>query len=127
MTVVLVLLGGAAGAILRYLLDRWVQRWHDSPFPWGTLAANVLGSLVLGVLAGGALLGATRDGVQALLGVGLCGALTTFSTFGYETVALFSEGARLYSVANVVVSVLAGLGAGACGMLVAAAFWGAAP
>jgi len=122
-TTVLVLLGGAVGANLRYLLDRWVQRWHDSPFPWGTLAANVLGSLVLGFLAGAALFGVGSDGVRALLGVGLCGALTTFSTFGYETIGLFSEGARLYSVANVVISVLAGLGAASCGMLTAAAVW----
>ena len=123
MTTLLVLLGGAAGANLRYLLDRRVQRWHDSPFPWGTLAVNVLGSLVMGFLAGAALFGVGTDGVRALLGVGLCGALTTFSTFSYETIRLFSGGARLYAVVNVLVSVLAGLAAAAGGMLAAAAIW----
>lgn len=123
MTVLLVMLGGAVGATGRYLLDRRVQRWHDSPFPWGTLAVNVIGSLVLGVLAGAAMYDVESGAVNALVGVGLCGAMTTYSTFGYETVRLFADGARLYAVANVVTSVLAGLGAVGCGLLLAAAVW----
>jgi CrcB protein len=123
-TTLLVVVGGAAGANLRYLLDRRVQRWHDSAFPWGTLTVNVLGCLVLGLLTGAARHGAAGHAALALLGTGLCGALTTYSTFGYETIMLFSRGARLYSVANVVISVLAGLGATGCGLLAAAAVWG---
>ncbi len=123
MTALLVAVGGAVGAVLRYLLDGWVQRRHDSPFPWGTLTVNVIGSLVLGVLAGAAIYGHGPAELQATLGVGLCGALTTFSTFGYDTARLFSERAPLYAVANVSVSVLAGLGAAAAGMLLAAAVW----
>jgi CrcB protein len=92
-TVLLVLLGGMAGAPARYLADRAVQARHDSVFPWGTFAVNMAGSLVLGFL-----LGAQRHlGLPAsavlLLGTGFCGGLTTFSTFGYETVRLVEDGA----------------------------------
>jgi len=118
-TWVFVGLGGAAGSILRYLTDRRVQRWHDSVFPWGTLTVNVVGSLLLGFLSGWAL----RDGLHALLAVGFCGGLTTFSTFGYETVRLFLEKTRLYAVLNVVVTTLAGLASGALGLILAARLW----
>lgn len=123
MTVLLVLLGGAGGAVLRYLIDQRVQRSHDSAFPWGTLTVNLTGSAVLGVLAGWALAGGRPDAVQSLVGVGLCGSLTTFSTFGYETVRLLTERARLYAVANIVVTVLAGFGAGAVGVVLGVALW----
>lgn len=123
MTVLLVAAGGAAGAVLRYLTDRRIQGRHDSVFPWGTFAANALGSLVLAFLAGLALFGSGNriPALQALVGTGFCGALTTYSTFGYETVRLFSGGARLFAVVNVVATVLAGLGAGALGFALAAA------
>ncbi|MFD4470009.1 fluoride efflux transporter CrcB [Rhodococcus sp. NPDC058505] len=111
--VLLVLLGGAIGAPARYLLDRAVQSRHDSAFPWGTLCVNVIGSLILGVLAGAAT--AHDSALWTLLGTGFCGALTTFSTFGYETVRLFEDRARLYAVVNVVVTVVAGVGAAAVG------------
>ena len=125
MTVLWVALGGAVGADLRYLLDRWVQRRLGSRFPCGTLLVNVLGSLILGFLAGAALRGVRADELQAALGVGLCGALTTFSAFGYQTVTLFAEGARWQAVANVMISVVAGLAAAACGLVAANAIWAA--
>lgn len=103
MTVMLVVIGAMIGAPLRYVIDRTVTR--DSLFPWGTLTVNVVGSFVLGFLAAAA----TASDLFALLGTGLCGALTTYSTFGYETVRLLQDGARLHAVSNVVVSVLAGL------------------
>lgn len=109
MTALLVFLGGMAGAPLRYLTDRLVQSRHDSHFPWGTLAVNVLGCLVLGALAGAGT--ALPDPVLALAGTGLCGALTTYSTFGYETLRLIERGAYFYAAANVTLSVIAGLGA----------------
>jgi len=56
---------------------------------------------------------------MAAVGTGFCGALTTYSTFGYETVRLAQDGARFYAVANVVASVVAGLGAGVVGMALA--------
>ncbi|WP_280270289.1 fluoride efflux transporter CrcB [Nocardia wallacei] len=107
MTVILVVLGAMIGAPLRYLTDRAVQSRHDSAFPWGTFLVNLTGCLILGGLAGAAV----STPVFALLGTGFCGALTTYSTFGYETVRLTEERAYLYAALNVVVSVVAGLGA----------------
>ncbi|MEU8384241.1 fluoride efflux transporter CrcB [Streptosporangium sp. NPDC048865] len=106
-----VLLGGAVGAPLRYLTDRAVQARHDTVFPWGTFTVNVTGSLILGLLTGAALSGAVGPGVQLLLGTGFCGALTTYSTFSYETLRLAETGAILFAVLNVVASIVAGLGA----------------
>ncbi|MFI6319781.1 fluoride efflux transporter CrcB [Nonomuraea sp. NPDC050556] len=117
MTALLVALGAAVGAPLRYLTDRAVQARHDSLFPWGTFLVNVAGSFVLGLLVGLPV----PDGVSALLGTGFCGALTTYSTFGYETVRLAREGARLYALLNALTSVGVGLGAAWCGMLAAGA------
>ena len=109
MTVAMVLLGGAIGAPLRYLTDLWVQSHHDGVFPWGTLIVNMVGSLVLGVTAG--LVGGTASPwVFALVGTGLCGALTTFSTFSYETVRLVEEGSVGRATANGVASVVLALG-----------------
>jgi CrcB protein len=123
MTLLLVALGAAVGAPLRYLVDRAVQARHDSVFPWGTFAVNVAGSYVLGVLVGGASRHGVPGGVVALLGTGLCGALTTYSTFGYETIRLLEERARQYAVLNAGASVVAGLGAAFCGIATAAAIW----
>ncbi|GAA2815884.1 fluoride efflux transporter CrcB [Saccharopolyspora taberi] len=123
MTFALVALGGAIGACVRFSVDRWVQGRHDTAFPWGTMTVNVIGSLILGFLTGTALFGVSWPVVQTLVGVGFCGALTTYSTFGYETVRLFFEGARWYSVVNVVATVLAGVGAGVLGVVFAAGVW----
>ncbi|AJZ85672.1 MULTISPECIES: fluoride efflux transporter CrcB [Streptomyces] len=120
----LVIAGGMVGAPLRYLTDRAVQARHDSVFPWGTFMVNVVGSLVLGLLTGAAAEGAASQRVQLLLGTGLCGALTTYSTFSYETLRLAEEGARLFAVANVVLSVVAGVGAAFAGAALAHAIWG---
>jgi CrcB protein len=116
-TVLLVALGAAIGAPLRYLTDRAIQSRHDSVFPWGTLTVNVAGSLLLGFVTGLP----ADPGVAALGGTGFCGALTTYSTFSYETLRLVQDGARFYAVINVVASVVAGLGAAYAGLLLAQA------
>jgi CrcB protein len=123
-TLLLIALGAGIGAPLRYLTDRAVQSRHDSLFPWGTFSVNVVGSLILGTLAGGASTGAVPGSAMALLGTGLCGALTTYSTFGYETLRLTEDGARIYAALNSAVSVVAGLGAAFLGWSLAAAIWG---
>jgi CrcB protein len=88
MTLLLVLLGGGLGAPSRYLLDRWVQSRHRFQFPWGTLLVNLIGCLLLGVIADGLAHRGWSDNVYALLGTGFCGGLTTFSTFSVEAVEL---------------------------------------
>ncbi|GAA2673999.1 fluoride efflux transporter CrcB [Streptomyces lunalinharesii] len=123
MTWALVVLGAMVGAPLRYLTDRSVQRRHDTVFPWGTFTVNVVGSLVLGLLTGAVAAGAASPHVQLLLGTGLCGALTTYSTFSYETLRLSEDGAGLLAVANVVGSIAAGLGAAFVGGALARAVW----
>jgi len=120
----LVVAGAMVGAPLRYLTDRAVQSRHDSVFPWGTFVVNVTGSLILGLLTGAVAEGAAGSSLQLLLGTGLCGALTTYSTFSYETLRLTETGAGLYAAANVVASVTAGLGAAFAGVSVARALWG---
>lgn len=89
--VLAVALGGAIGAPLRYLLDLWVTRRVAGPgdvraFPWGLLVVNVLGSLVAGVVVT-----VTTGDLRTLLLVGLCGAFTTFSGYGWETTRLWRE------------------------------------
>lgn len=120
----LVIAGAAVGAPLRYVTDRAVQSRHDSVFPWGTFLVNVAGCLVLGLVTGAALAGAASSRLQLLLGTGLCGALTTYSTFSYETMRLSEEGAKLYALANVLASVTASLGAAFAGVALAEALWG---
>jgi CrcB protein len=122
-TALLVMLGAAVGAPLRYLADRAVQARHDSVFPWGTFTVNVTGSFILGILIRGTAVHEVPGSIGALLGTGLCGALTTYSTFGYETVRLLEERVRAYAVLNVAASIVAGLGAAFCGIAVAEALW----
>jgi CrcB protein len=116
-TVLLVALGAAVGAPLRYLTDRFVQARHSSGFPWGTLTVNAAGSLLLGFLLGLPV----ESWLAALLGTGFCGALTTYSTFSFETLRLAREGERFLAGAYAIGSVLAGLGAASVGFLLAAA------
>ncbi|MFD0354068.1 fluoride efflux transporter FluC [Streptomyces sp. NPDC127110] len=115
----LVVAGAVVGAPLRYLTDRAVQARHDSVFPWGTFVVNAAACLLLGVLAGAALAGAGSSRVDLLLGTGLCGALSTYSTFSYETLRLAERGWRFLAAANVAASVLVGLGAVTLGSQVA--------
>ena len=123
MSLLLVIAGAAVGAPLRYLTDRALQSRHDTVFPWGTFAVNVFGSLVLGVVTGAVLAGGAPSEVQLAVGTGFCGALTTYSTFSYETLRLLEGDARLFAAANVVASIVAGLGAAFLGVATGNALW----
>lgn len=117
MSVVLVLLGGAVGAPLRYLADRYVSARHDSVLPWGTFAVNIAGSFLLGLVASLVVNHAAPDWVLTLVGTGFCGAFTTYSTFGYETVRLVEDGSWRQAAVNVVGSVSVAFVACAAGWL----------
>jgi CrcB protein len=110
-TWLLVALGAAVGAPARYLTDRAVQRRVPGNRPWGTITVNVAGSLVLGVVASTA----AGGGWAALVGTGFCGALTTYSTFGYETVKLAASDDAWGAALNVGISMVAGIAAAALG------------
>ncbi|HYO84920.1 MAG TPA: fluoride efflux transporter CrcB [Dermatophilaceae bacterium] len=123
MSLLLVITGAAIGAPLRYLTDRAVQSRHDTVFPWGTFAVNVFGSLILSLVTGAVTAGGASPQVQLALGTGFCGALTTYSTFSYETLRLVEDDARLFAAANLVASIVAGVGAAFLGVAISQAVW----
>jgi fluoride exporter len=119
----LVVAGAAIGAPLRYLSDRAIQVRHDTVFPWGTFTVNVIGSLILGIITGAITAGGASPQVQLAMGTGFCGALTTYSTFSYETLRLLEDDARLFAATNVAASIVVGLGAAFLGVAISQAIW----
>lgn len=106
-------LGGFFGAVLRYAVSDFVQNWSKvTHFPFGTLAVNLLGCLLIGALAQ---LGEARDifspEATSLIFLGFLGAFTTFSTFSSDSVNLMRNGQSLLSYVNIGTSVVLGLAA----------------
>lgn len=102
--------GGAVGAVARHLDSNQVTAWFGDGFPWGILAANVAGSVAMGILVEtSALFWSSSQGMRGFLMVGVLGAFTTFSTFSLQTLLLYERGqmalAGLYIVASVVLAV----------------------
>lgn len=110
MPIVLIALGGAAGAVARYAVDGWVSERLAGAFPWGTLVVNLSGSLVLGLLVA---LAIERDVLPADIRgpvlIGFLGAYTTFSTLMLESWRLVEDGAIGLAAVNVVGSSILGL------------------
>ena len=89
--------GGAIGAILRYLVATLIARWRGSArFPLSTLVVNVVGSFALGVV----IFGGFGETATLFVGVGICGAFTTYSSFSVQTVRLWEDGMAGYAVLN---------------------------
>lgn len=111
MTVVAVALGGALGAVSRYLLGSWIQAMSGGSFPWGTWTVNVLGSLLLGFAMVWLTETLASAELRLFVAMGFLGSFTTFSTFSFETVELIQEGlwlkAGIYSLGSLVIGVLA--------------------
>lgn len=108
--ILLIALGGALGALLRYLISGWGQAFTEGPFPVGTLLVNLLGCLLFGTiiaLLSGPWLG--REEVRLAVLVGGLGAFTTFSTFAWETVSLASRGYWWWAALNLALSNALGL------------------
>jgi CrcB protein len=101
--------GGACGSVLRHAAQIGVQRAVGHPFPVGTLLVNVVGCLLIGVVA--ALAGplAWREEHRLAVMTGVLGGFTTFSAFGLETISLVDHGRLPLAIANVVLSVALGL------------------
>ena len=106
----LIAIGGGLGAVARHYLSTLVYKFADGGFPWGILAVNVLGGLLMGIIAGiGAFAFSFPPAVRALLVTGLLGGFTTFSAFSLDTVLLIERsdwaGAALYVGSSVSLSV----------------------
>ncbi|AWH88343.1 fluoride efflux transporter CrcB [Limnobaculum parvum] len=106
-TLFIVAFGGAIGAMSRFQITNWFMPWFGNSFPYATLAVNVIGSFIMG-----ALMSALTHGTlisphwRPLIGVGFLGALTTFSTFSFDTLVLFTQGEWLKAALNIIANVL---------------------
>ena len=122
-----VALGGAIGAVARYQLGRGITHWLGpqvvTTFPWATLAANIIGSMAMGLLAGwmarhGGATPLSGEQMRLFLGVGLLGGFTTFSAFSLEMMLLVERGQIASALTYSLVSVLAGLAALYIGLII---------
>lgn len=108
--IIFVGLGGFAGSVSRYLLAGWIQKLLDKPYPYGTFTVNILGCLLIGLLAG---LSQGKHYIspetRLLILVGFLGGFTTFSTFSSETFALLADGQMLTASINIAASIVFGL------------------
>ena len=115
-----IVVAGAVGAPIRFLLDGFVQDRTSGAFPWGTFVINMTGSVILGFITGLALYHAFPTTPKIILGTGLCGAYTTFSTWTFETIRLLEEGALRDALLNAGMSLLIGMLAAGTGLALAA-------
>ncbi len=112
--------GGALGAVLRYWVSTAVYAMAGRGFPYGTLAVNILGSLVMGFLYIWLLERSLESaGMRAFLLIGLLGAFTTFSTFSIETLVLMEGGQYIRALVNTLASVVLCVAAAAVGVMLA--------
>lgn len=120
------LAAGAGGALLRYLVSvlaarRAAARGDATPFPWAVLVVNVVGSAIGGAVLGLAQVGGVSADARLILLSGLCGGLTTFSTFGVETVQIVIDGRARAALVSVSANLVLGLAAATGGWLLARA------
>lgn len=112
MTIIGIAIGGAAGAVARYLVDGWVSERTGGAFPFGTLVVNLSGAFILGLLATLALERSVLSAaIRPAILIGFVGAYTTFSTWMLESWRLAEQGAWLGAIANIGGSVFLGLAA----------------
>jgi CrcB protein len=104
-------LGGAFGAGARYLVSIGMLRWLGSGFAWGTFAVNVLGSFLLALILTASPGAELSTQTRLLLGTGVMGGFTTYSTFSFETLAYIENGMVPLAIANVLATVMVCLGA----------------
>jgi len=118
----LVFVGGGLGSVCRYGVSILSGKLFENRFEWGTLAVNLLGCLLIGVIAGaferGAAGAATSRSIRLLLVSGFLGGFTTFSAFSYESIRLM-QASPVRGMANVLLNVVGGLGLAAVGMWIA--------
>lgn len=108
---VLVFIGGGFGSVLRYIIGKWLNNTENG-IPYGTFAANILGSLLIGIILGYAAKNETiSQNTTLLLATGFCGGFTTFSTFAYESHVFLKSGDfttfAFYTIASFAIGFLA--------------------
>ncbi|MGQ0632414.1 MAG: fluoride efflux transporter FluC [Sporichthyaceae bacterium] len=116
MSWLLVALGAAVGAPARYALDQVIRARTPSVVPWGTLTANVLGSLLLGMVLASAAGGGASPDLVLLAGVGFCGAFTTYSTLAFEVLVLHEAHRTRLGAGYLVATIALGLAAASVGI-----------
>ncbi|GGW65876.1 camphor resistance protein CrcB [Winogradskyella epiphytica] len=109
--IILVFLGGGFGSVLRFIIGKWLNNFENG-IPYGTFAANIIGSLLIGIILGLAAKNETLSQSQTLLlATGFCGGFTTFSTFAYENHVFLKSGDftsfAIYTIASFVIGFLA--------------------
>jgi len=108
LTVILIAIFGALGCVARYYVSGWTYEKLGWGYPWGTLAVNIAGAFLIGLIMELGLKGAAIPAnLRIGLTIGFLGGLTTFSTFSYETFRLMESGRILIAFSNVIVSVTA--------------------
>ena len=108
---ILVFVGGGFGSVLRFIIGKWLNN-SETGIPYGTFAANIIGSLLIGIILGLAAKNETLSQSQTLLlATGFCGGFTTFSTFAYENHVFLKSGDftsfAMYTIASFVIGFLA--------------------
>lgn len=97
-----VALGGGIGAVLRYGVSGWVQKFSGGSFPFGTLGVNIIGSFLIGTIMALSMRALwVTPALRIFLVTGLLGGFTTFSAFSYETLSLIQDGETVYALANI--------------------------
>jgi len=123
-TILAIAAGGAVGAVSRYGVQALMVRLFGMSFPFGTLAVNVVGSLLMGVLAHWFLARGVSPELRSLVLVGFLGALTTFSTFSLDAVVLYERGETVLAALYVVLSVVLSVGALFAGLAISRSVFG---
>ena len=123
----LIAFAGAVGAVSRYVLSGWTDRLLGDSFPYGTLAVNLLGCFLLGTVQQvGEITDLISQETRVVIAIGFLGALTTFSTFGYETLRQLEDGNWIAVFGNVAAHLLLGLLAVWAGLTLARLIFGSA-
>lgn len=117
--ILLVGAGGFAGSVARFLSQQLIARYYPSSFPWATMAVNITGCFIIGLIYALSQKGTLiSPEMRLLLATGFCGGFTTFSTFAYENITLMRDGEILYTFLYIAASIVIGFLAAYVGVII---------